>query len=85
MKHMDDRSRTGANREAVLVAACRTLLATTPGVVKSLSLSVSGGECEGKASDWSEMAKSVAERYELMVEVSKPRDHLFIRFSRYVD
>jgi hypothetical protein len=85
MAQMDRGPRVRCTPDSVLLAACRTLLATSPEVVRAFSLSVAAGEYEGNVSDWCAVAHSLAEQYELRVEVSMPRDQLHVRFSRYMD
>lgn len=76
---------SGARALAVLRSACQTLLSTSPEVVSALSLSISLREAGGTLEEWAAVARELAERYELRVEVSVPRHDLHVRFSRYLD
>lgn len=68
--------------ETMLLSACRTLLTTSPDVVSALSVSIPRREV-GDVDDWETVARELAQKYELCVEVSTPRGDLFVRFSRH--
>jgi hypothetical protein len=76
---------SGARAHAVLRSACQTLLSTSPEVVSALSLSISPNEAGGTIAEWEAVARELAEKYELRVDVTMPRHDLHVRFSRYVD
>jgi hypothetical protein len=85
MPSMNNCSRSPCDAEVVLRSACKTLLSTSPEVVRSLIISLGQDEYPGSVREWEALARTLAEQYELAVEVSIPRDDLRIRFSRYVE
>jgi len=76
---------SGARAHSFLLSACKTLLSTSPEVVSALSLTISRHEAGGTLEEWEAVARELAEKYELRVELTMPRHDLHVRFSRYVD